>query len=130
MTGPQDLPGWAAIATSVLVLLGSGLALIGTIGLLRLKTFYARVHAPTLGTTLGVGCVLLASMLYFSILETRLVIHEILIAIFVTITTPVTLMLLVRAALHRDWGQGHEDMPIGPPLGLNGQAREDERAEP
>ena len=60
------------------------------------------MHAPTLGTTLGAGCILVASMVCFSVLQTRPVLHEILIAIFVTVTTPVTLMLLVRATLNRE----------------------------
>ena len=47
------LPAWAALLTALLVLLGAGLTLIGAVGLLRMKTFYQRVHAPTLGTTLG-----------------------------------------------------------------------------
>jgi multicomponent K+:H+ antiporter subunit G len=117
MKAPADLPDWVAVLTSLLLLLGAGLTLIGTIGLLRLKNFYARVHAPTLGTTFGIGCVLLASMLYFSALQSRPVFHEILIAIFVTITTPVTLMLLVSAALHRDWDEDNGHVPpqlLGP----------------
>ncbi len=65
------LPDWVAVLTAILVLLGSILTLIGTIGLLRFKSFYARVHAPTLGTTLGIGCVLIASILYFSVLQSR-----------------------------------------------------------
>ena len=95
------LPAWAALLTSVLVLAGAGLTLIGSLGLLRLKIFYERVHAPTLGTTLGAGSVLVGSMIYFSVLQSRPVLHEILIAIFITVTTPVTLMLLVQAAVHR-----------------------------
>jgi len=116
MTVPEDLPAWAAILTSVLVLTGAALTLIGTIGLLRLKNFYARVHPPTLGTTLGIGCVLLASMLYFSVLQSRPAVHEVLIAIFVTITTPITLMLLVSAALRRDWMIGDPEVPLPPDL--------------
>ena len=58
MTVLAGLPNWLAVLTSVLVLLGAVLTLVGTIGLLRFKSFYARVHAPTLGTTLGIGCVL------------------------------------------------------------------------
>ncbi len=116
MTVPSELPDWAAILTSVLVLTGAGLTLIGTVGLLRLKTFYARVHAPTLGTTLGVGCILLASMIYFSIVQSRPVVHEVLIAVFVTITTPVTLMLLVSAALRRDLNEGDGRVPRQPSL--------------
>lgn len=102
MTPNADLPAWAALLTALLVVLGAGLALTGAFGLLRLKSFYDRVHAPTLGTTLGAGCVLVGSMIYFSVLQTRPVLHEILIAILITLTTPVTLMLLVRAALFRD----------------------------
>lgn len=102
MTTGTELPAWAALSTAVLVLLGASLTLTGSLGLLRLKTFYARVHAPTLGATLGAGFILIASMLLFSVLQTRPVVHEILIAVFVTLTTPVTLMLLVRAALLRD----------------------------
>jgi len=111
MSGPGELPVWAALSTAFLVLLGAGVALIGSIGLLRLDNFYARVHAPTLGTTLGMGSILAGSALCFSVLEARPVIHEILIAIFVTVTTPVTLMLLVRAALHRDRIEGSSDVP-------------------
>ncbi len=111
MTVAADLPDWVAVLTSGLVLLGAGLTLIGTLGLLRLKSFYARVHAPTLGTTLGIGCVLLASILYFSTLQSRPVLHEILIAILVTITTPITLMLLVGAAMHRDRDEDNGHVP-------------------
>lgn len=118
MTVPAELPAWVAILTSVLILTGAGLTLIGTIGLLRLKSFYARVHPPTLGSTLGVGCVLLASMLYFTAIEGRPVLHEVLIGLFVTITTPVTLMLLVSASLHRDWEEGNSHVPQQPTVGV------------
>jgi multicomponent K+:H+ antiporter subunit G len=37
--------------------------------------------------------------------------HAILIAIFVTVTTPVTLILLARAALYRDRIEGEEEVP-------------------
>ena len=102
MTAATELPAWAALLTALLLLLGAGLSFIGSLGLLRLKSFYDRVHAPTLGTTLGTGSILIASMLFFSVLGSRFVIHEILIAVFVTVTTPVTLILLVRAAIFRD----------------------------
>ncbi len=108
------LPDWVAVLTAILILLGSILTLIGTIGLLRFSSFYARVHAPTLGTTLGIGCVLIASIVYFSVLQSRPVIHEVLIMIFVTVTTPITLMLLVKAALHRDKDAGKDHMPPDP----------------
>lgn len=102
MTGAVDLPAWAALLTALLVLVGAGLALVGSIGLLRLKDFYQRVHAPTLGATLGAGSILIASMLFFSVLQSRPVLHEILVGVFLTVTTPVTLILLVKATHHRD----------------------------
>lgn len=96
-----DLPAWAALLTVLFVVAGAALALIGSVGLLRLGNFYQRVHAPTLGSTLGTGGILIGSMICFSVLEARPVLHEILIAVFVTVTTPVTLILLVRATRHR-----------------------------
>src|SRR3546814_2594093 len=108
MTPLADLPVWAALTTAVCVLIGAGLTFTGSLGLLRLGSFYERVHAPTLGATLGTGFVLIASIVCFSALESRLVLHEILIAVFLTVTTPVTLMLLVQAALFRDRSEGHD----------------------
>lgn len=115
MTHLAELPDWAALLTALLLLLGAALALIGSLGLLRLGTFYERVHAPTLGSTLGIGFVLMASMLAFSVLQTRLVLHEVLIAVFMVVTTPITLMLLARAALYRDRREGSEEVPPAPP---------------
>ena len=98
---------WAA---GVLIVLGALLAFAGSLGLLRLKTLDERIHPPTMGTTLGTGLILIGSMLYFTALETRLVLHEILIGVFMTLSTPVTYMLLVRAALHRDRAEGRDPL--------------------
>jgi multicomponent K+:H+ antiporter subunit G len=114
MTYASDLPAWAALVTSMLLLVGAFLAFTGSLGLLRLRTFYERVHAPTLGTTLGLGSVLLASMLFFSVLQSRPVLHEVLIAVFMVVTTPVTFLLLARAALYRDRREGNDEVPPRP----------------
>jgi len=90
---------------AVLVLAGALLAFLGSLGLLRMKTFFERVHPPTMGTTLGTALVLAGSMLYFTVLESRPVLHEILIGVFMILSTPVTYILLGRAALRRD----HQD---------------------
>ena len=87
---------------AVLVLLGALLAFSGSFGLVRLKTFYERVHPPTMGTTLGAWLVLAGSMLHFGVVEARPVFHEIAIGLFLLFTAPVTYMLLGRAALLRD----------------------------
>jgi multicomponent K+:H+ antiporter subunit G len=113
-----------AALVGVLAILGAAFALIGSYGLLRLPTFYERVHPPTMGTTAGVGLTLAASMVLFSALESRAVVHEVLIAVFTVVTTPVTYLLLVRAAVHRDGrgrggresnGEGDHDDPPGRP---------------
>ena len=57
-----DVPLWAAVAGSAFLLLGSGLVLLGTIGLVRLPTFYERMHAPTLGTSWGAAGMVMGSM--------------------------------------------------------------------
>src|SRR3546814_19838910 len=101
MTPLADLPVWAALTTAVCVLIGAGLTFTGSLGLLRLGSFYERVHAPTLGATLGTGFVLLASIVCFSAPESRPVLHELLIPVFLPVTKPVTLMLLFQAPLFR-----------------------------
>ncbi|MBN8968383.1 MAG: cation:proton antiporter [Rhizobiales bacterium] len=107
MNNVAEIPPLAAFLTAAFLIAGAGLALVGSLGLLRLRSFYERVHAPTLGTTLGVGCIATSSIIYFSTLAGQPVFHEILIIVFVAITTPITLMVLVRAALFRDQSEAH-----------------------
>ena len=96
-----DVPMWAALPAALLLVCGGLLTVVGSLGLLRLNAFYARIHAPTMGSTLGTGCVLIASMLVSSALAGRPVIHELLITVFILVTAPVTAMLLMRAAMYR-----------------------------
>jgi multicomponent K+:H+ antiporter subunit G len=109
-----DVPLWAAILASVFLLLGGGLTLVGTLGLARLDSFYLRIHAPTLGTSWGTGGMVMGSMIVFTAASARPVLHEILIGVFVTVTTPITLMMLGRAALYRDRTERHPDVPPMP----------------
>jgi multicomponent K+:H+ antiporter subunit G len=109
-----DIPLWVALLVAFFLVLGSTVTLLGAIGLVRFESFYERVHAPTLGTTWGAGGILIASMIFFSVVQSRPVLHEILIALFVTVTTPVTLMLLARAAFYRDKTEGNAVIPARP----------------
>ena len=84
------------------MLAGALLAFIGCLGLLRMPTFFERVHPPTMGTTLGAWLIIGGSLLYFGVVEGRPVFHEAVIGLFLVITTPVTYLLLGRAALARD----------------------------
>jgi multicomponent K+:H+ antiporter subunit G len=102
MSFAETLPWWAALPVAFLLVLGGLIALIGTLGLLRLKTFYQRIHGPAITVTLGAGCILVASMIYFTVTQSRLVIHELLIGLFVLMTAPVVAMMIMRAAVYRD----------------------------
>lgn len=88
------------VLLSLLVLAGALLTFIGSLGLIRLRDFYSRLHAPTKATTLGVGSLLLASALYFSTHGQGVSLHEVLVTVFLFITAPVSAHLLSKAALH------------------------------
>ena len=106
-----DLPAWAAWLVVALAIAGAGFSLTGALGLVRLRTFYERVHAPTLGATLGMFSILTGSIIYFSVSQTRPVVHEFLIGAFITVTTPVFLLLLVQATSYRDRLEGRKAIP-------------------
>lgn len=98
----SELPLWAEVIMSVLMLIGAGFALIGAYGLVKLSDYYRRLHGPTKATTLGVGAVLIASSLYFSLRDPGVSLHELLITLFLFITAPVSAHMLAKAALHLD----------------------------
>jgi len=85
---------------SFLILTGAIFTFIGSLGLLRLKDLYTRLHGPTKATTLGVGCLLIASAVYFSTYTETVSLHEVLITLFLFITAPISAHLLAKAALH------------------------------
>ncbi len=87
---------------SVLLLTGSAFALVGSIGLVKLRDFYLRLHGPTKATTLGVGAVLTASSLHFSRLSGFPSLHELMVLVFLFITAPVSAQLLIKSSLAND----------------------------
>ena len=109
-----DIPLWADLLASLLLISGGILTLIGSSGLLRLPDLYARLHGPTMGNSLGLGCVLLASILIASAQAHRFVFQEVLIALFVVATSPVTAMLLMRAGMYRRRADGSKKSPPPP----------------
>lgn len=111
MSGLSELPVWAAWLVVALALFGATMSLIGAIGMLRLKRFYERVHAPTLGATLGMASVVVASVIFWSFAQGYLALQDLLIGLFLTVTTPVTLILLARAAAYRDRVEGSDEVP-------------------
>jgi len=87
------------LLVSLLLLVGAGFALIGSLALVRLPDFFARLHGPTKATTLGVGGMLAGSLIHFSAGGDGLSMHELLIMAFLFMTAPVSAHLMSQAAL-------------------------------
>lgn len=91
---------WTESLLGLLIITGAVLTLIGSIGLYKLPDFYMRLHGPTKASTLGVGGILIASMIYFSLRHEGLSLHEFLITLFLFITAPIGAHLMSKAAIH------------------------------
>ena len=121
-----DLPIWASIILAILLVTAGFFALTGSLGLLRLPHFYSRIHAPTLANTLAAFCLVVSIIVYAAVTENRLVAHALLISFFLIITSPVTAMLLMRAAIKRELRRSEEAGGIGaenaPELKLHGSS--------
>ncbi|MGR3621779.1 Na+/H+ antiporter subunit G [Pseudophaeobacter sp.] len=74
---------------------------LGSFGLIKLNDPMSRLHAPTKATSLGVGGVLLASMVHGIAVEGHLSLHEVMITLFLFLTAPVTALFIAKVHLHR-----------------------------
>lgn len=99
------LPWWVAVPVAALLVLSGLISLIGSLGLLRLSHFYSRIHSPTMGNTLGIFCMLIAVILSGSFLSSRPIVHPLIITLLLVITSPVTAIFLMRAAIKRELRQ-------------------------
>ena len=79
-------------------------------GLLRLRDFFQRMHGPSMTNTVAAGSTLIASLLVASALAGRPLIHELLITLFVSMSAPVTAIMLVQAALYRNKARHSSDV--------------------
>ena len=109
-----ELPFIADLAISALLIVGAAFALVGSWGLAKLSDFFLRLHGPSKATTLGVGCVLIGSALWFG-LNGRPSLHEMLITLFLFLTAPVSAHLLTHAALRLAPGRRPPQPPPPPP---------------
>jgi multicomponent K+:H+ antiporter subunit G len=105
----------AEIVVSALIVIGSGFALIGSWGLVRLPTLMERLHGPTKATTLGLGCMLVGSVIFFHLHRGTWSSHELLITLFLFITAPISANLIAKVHLHRLRTAGIETGPAGQP---------------
>ncbi len=101
MNTTAQLPLWLDITVAALLLVGAGFALVGSFGLAKLSSFTRRLHGPSKATTLGVGCVLASSALWFAA-RGEFSGRELLVALFLMLTAPVSALLLAQAARAQD----------------------------
>ena len=105
MSGAEGIaaavPLWVEALVALLLLASGALTLIGAIGLLRMQTFFLRMHAASLIPTLATGCAVVASILYFSFAWRTLAVYQLVVLVFLAITLPVPTLLLTRTALFR-----------------------------
>lgn len=87
------------IVTIALLATGTCFMLLGGFSLVRLSGFFRRIHGPAMGSTLGIGAILVASIIYHGVHGDALDPRELLIVIFLFLTAPVSAHLLSRAAL-------------------------------
>lgn len=83
----------------LLLVVGSFFAFLGAFSLVKLKSFLRRLHGPTKASTMGVGCILLASVLFHTFYGSGLHPRELLIVVFLFLTAPVSAHLMSRATL-------------------------------
>lgn len=105
------VPSWVELVVAVLLVTSGVFVLIGAFGFLRLENFFLRMHPPALTYTLSSWCVTLAGILYFSMLASGPRLHPWLIIILLSITVPVTTLLLARVALFRRRAAGTDAPP-------------------
>lgn len=102
---------------SALLVIGAFFLLVGSLGLAKLPDTMRRLHGPTKATTLGIGSLLIASMLYFGTQHGQLSIHELLITLFLFLTAPISANMIAKAHLLRSARERGEITPAGEDTG-------------
>lgn len=110
-------PFWVDVLVAAFVIVGALAALIGSFGLLRMTTFFQRIHTPAIGATVGTWSVTLAVVLQASFVTGQPYVHALLICVFIALTAPVTTIFLMRAALFRARRRGDRSIP--PPTAIS-----------
>ncbi len=92
---------WIEVPVALLLVMSGIFTLASAVGLVRFRSFFQRMHPPALAFSFASWCVTLASILYFSAHDQKLSLHPWVIIIFLSITVPVTTILLARTELFR-----------------------------
>ncbi|MGP9822125.1 Na+/H+ antiporter subunit G [Salinarimonas sp. NSM] len=127
------------LLTAALLVVGAFFLLVGSIGLAKLPDMMRRLHGPTKATTLGIGAILIASMINAWAVRGYLSLHELLITIFLFLAAPITAYMIAKAHILHDretqdalppTGVGTPWMTLAPPEGdASGASRAPEASE-
>ncbi|AEP36628.1 protein G of Na+/H+ antiporter of putative pH adaptation potassium efflux system [Taylorella asinigenitalis 14/45] len=93
----NDIPVWVAVLIAIFLVFGSTITMIGSIGLVRFRSFSSRVHATALGSTLGTLLVMISSMTLSYYLHDRVFFHEIILVLVLFLTSPISTSLMLRS---------------------------------
>lgn len=96
-----EVPFAVDLIVSALIVLGGVFALVGSWGLVRLPSLMERLHGPTKATTLGLGGMLVASVLWFQLVGGTWTTHELLVSVFLFVTAPISANMIAKVHLHR-----------------------------
>ncbi|KEO61109.1 Na+/H+ antiporter subunit G [Thioclava indica] len=101
------------IVISAFLVIGGIFGFVGSLGLVKLPDPMTRLHAPTKAATVGVGSVLIASMIWFAVKQDHLSLHELIVTVFIFLTAPVTAHFISKANIFRDWPADKLPRPAG-----------------
>lgn len=102
----------AELLISIALVISGVFGFVGSYGLVKLKDTLQRLHAPTKATTLGVGGVLIASMIFFYTETGHISVHELLITLFLFLTAPITANFIAKTYMARNLRR--KDLPKNP----------------
>lgn len=105
------------LIVSLLIVAGGFFLFVGSFGLAKLPDTMRRLHGPTKATTLGIGAMLIASMVYFLLQEGHPSIHELLITLFLFLTAPISAHMVAKAHIFRDRAEREKLPSTGSSLG-------------
>lgn len=96
------MPIVAELLIAILLVISGIFGFVGSYGLIKLQDPMQRLHAPTKATTLGIGGVLIASMIYFVVKTGHISVHELIISLFLFLTAPITANFIAKTFMARN----------------------------
>lgn len=111
------MDGLIEFLIALLIVIGAFFLFVGSLALARLPDTMQRLHGPSKSTTLGIGAMLIASMLFFLAKQGNPSVEEFLISLFLFLTAPVTAHMVAKAHMLRDARLRAELPPTGSAAG-------------